>query len=158
MNTTSLPSPEKILAKWYTPLHTNELARLQIVEAMKEFHEQMLEHSREEMAKRANEYMIEMLKKKEMTQQALLEAFEYLDGVLIHRMSKGCRRPGQVAGSLHPGMGPVVGFGGRPRKLREVIWIMHNGAISENYEVVLIEDDLLDHRIENLSLKLKAKK
>src|SRR6056297_540747 len=89
-----------------------------------------------------------------IAQDTLREMFEYRDGKLYNRYTRGPRAvEGRVAGSLNKSIGYwKVGINSKQYQLSRLIWTYHNGDIPDGMLVDHISRDTHDNRIENLRL------
>ena len=87
-----------------------------------------------------------------LTKEELHELFEYDDGVLKHKTSRGRVKVGSVAGSIGSNGYLQTKINGRAYLVHRLIWIMFNGGIDKNIQIDHINRNTLDNRIQNLRL------
>ena len=87
-----------------------------------------------------------------LTQDIVKELFEYRDGVLYNRLTRGPRAvKGSAAGSVNPSTGYWrVSINKKNYQLSRLVWVYHNGEIPENTVIDHINRNKDDNRIENL--------
>lgn len=85
-----------------------------------------------------------------LTQERLKELFDYEDGKLVWKVSRGrLAKTGQVAGHFDARLGYIrVGTGGKCHLLHRLIFMYHHGYLPEFLDH--INGDRVDNRIENL--------
>lgn len=87
------------------------------------------------------------------TQARLQELFDYRDGELYHRKSRGrYARIGHVAGSCANGQRVLIGVDKNRFLASRLIWVWHFGCIPAGMEVNRINGDKSDNKIQNLRL------
>ena len=89
-----------------------------------------------------------------LTQDLLKEMFDYRDGCLINRYTRGPRAvAGSVAGGKNSSTGYWrIGINGKSYQLSRLIWIWHHGDIDDTKVMDHINGDIDDNQIENLRL------
>lgn len=89
----------------------------------------------------------------DMTQQSLLDLFEYRDGNLVNRTTRSNRSlAGAVAGCINSQGYIAVRVSGRLYRAHRMVWIMHNGPIEDGMLIDHIDGDRKNNKIENLRL------
>ena len=77
----------------------------------------------------------------------------YYDGInLLWRVSLGCKKAGDIAGSVTNFGYRDAHYDGKHYLAHRIIWEMHNGPIPEGAEIDHMNHNRLDNRIENLRL------
>lgn len=77
----------------------------------------------------------------------------YYDGInLLWRVSLGCKKAGDIAGSVTNFGYRDVHYNGKHYLAHRIIWEMHNGPIPEVAEIDHVNHNRLDNRIENLRM------
>ena len=89
-----------------------------------------------------------------LTQELLKELFDYRDGVLINRFTRGPRAvKGSNAGNINPSNGYWrVTIGGKTYQLSRVIWFWHHGDLDASKVIDHIDGNPQNNKIENLRL------
>ena len=89
-----------------------------------------------------------------LSQDAIRELFEYRDGALYNRFTRGPRAvKGKVAGSINPSTGYWrISLNKKNYQLSRIIWTYHNGDIPQGMVIDHINRNPQDNRIENLRL------
>jgi len=80
------------------------------------------------------------------------ELFDYRDGKLYWKVSRGRITAGQEAGSVGGHGYRQIGYDYKKRRTHRVIWAYHYGEIQKGFFIDHINRDPLDNRIENLRL------
>ncbi len=88
----------------------------------------------------------------EVTQSELKELFEYEDGNLIWKESRGCVKAGTVAGTLHAKGYTQIKINGKIYRAHRLIWLYHKGAVDVALQIDHINRNRSDNRIDNLRL------
>jgi|APSaa5957512535_1039671.scaffolds.fasta_scaffold34604_2 hypothetical protein len=92
-----------------------------------------------------------------LTKALLHELFEYKDGKLFNKITRGPNAPkGKEVGAPEKFGHLVVQFSEKKYKVHRVIWIMHNGDIPEGVFIDHINRDPADNKIENLRLTTRS--
>jgi hypothetical protein len=88
----------------------------------------------------------------EVTQSELKELFEYEDGNLIWKESRGCVKAGTVAGTLHAKGYTQIRINGKIYRAHRLIWLYHKGSVDVALQIDHINRKRSDNRIDNLRL------
>lgn len=80
------------------------------------------------------------------------EIFDYCEGFLFWKKSRGHVAAGSIAGNVNGNGYMQVGFEGRHHMVARIIWEMHNGPIPEGMEVDHEDRDRENNLIGNLRL------
>jgi len=89
-----------------------------------------------------------------LTQDILREMFDYQDGQLINRFTRG---PRAVKGSVAGGINSTTGYwrvsiNKKFYQLSRLIWLWHHGELDDKKHVDHLDGDINNNRIENLRL------
>jgi hypothetical protein len=86
---------------------------------------------------------------KTLTQQELLEIFDYIDGHLYWKSNRGSNRlKGKKAGWLNEGRHYDVMYKNKTHKMHRIIFLMHHGYLPK--EIDHIDGNPLNNKINNL--------
>ena len=88
----------------------------------------------------------------EVTQSELKELFEYEDGNLIWKESRGRVKAGTVAGTLHAKGYTQIRINGKIYRAHRLIWLYHKGSVDVALQIDHINRKRSDNRIDNLRL------
>jgi hypothetical protein len=86
--------------------------------------------------------------------QRIFELFDYQDGKLLWRVSRGRIRAGDEAGAVIPNGRLYVQFDGKKYLVHRVIWFLHHGECPQFLDH--IDGNPLNNRIENLRAATNA--
>lgn len=86
------------------------------------------------------------------SQSEIHDLFEYRNGHLYWRISRGKAKVGKQAGSKYPNGYIDITISGQHHLAHRLIWIYHNGYLSEEMYIDHINRKPDDNRIENLRL------
>ena len=90
-----------------------------------------------------------MKKRKKMPPRVRLrELFDYRDGKLLHKTTRGGQKKGSVAGIINDRGYRVIGINGDKFKAHRLVWAWHHGDEPENIDH--IDGDKSNNRITNL--------
>jgi len=92
------------------------------------------------------------MKTNDINKDAIEQAFEYKDGELLWKYSKGNAKKGSLAGGLDNQGYARVAFNKSRYKVHRIVWVLHFGDIPEGLEIDHINRNRSDNRIENLRL------
>jgi hypothetical protein len=83
-----------------------------------------------------------------MTQQDFIDRFDYRDGKLFYKKSKGCMKQGSEAGTVNPSGHLKTLIKRKPYLLHRIIFMMHHGYLPKMLDH--IDGNPANNRVENL--------
>jgi len=93
---------------------------------------------------------------KNIEQDLLHELFDYKNGQLVNKISRGNIKAGSIAGTKHHSGYCYTKINKTSYSVHRIVWIYHNGAISDDLEIDHINRQRDDNCIDNLRLVSKS--
>jgi hypothetical protein len=83
--------------------------------------------------------------------------FDYVEGFLVWKVSRGRVKAGQIAGNVNGAGYWQVMLDGRNHMVARIVWELHNGAIAADCEIDHFDRDRQNNLIENLREKTPSR-